>query len=111
RFRFYAELNDFLRHDPGRLEVVYRFAGNPSVKDAFEAQGVPHTEVELILVNGASVDFDYHLRNGDRVALFPTFRQLSPAPPTPLREPIFPPLRFICDVHLGRLARWLRRLG
>ena len=81
------------------------------MKDAIEAQGVPHTEVDLILVNGASVDFSYTLRPGDRVSVYPVFESLDIAPllrlrPAPLREP-----RFVCDVHLGQLARRLRLLG
>lgn len=111
-FRFYAELNDFLPdRGAGGRERVYRFTGTPSVKGAFEAQGVPHTEVELIVVNGASVGFDYSLRNGDRVALYPVFESLDVRPllrvrDAPLRRP-----RFVCDVHLGKLARSLRLLG
>ena len=38
-----------------------------SVKDLIESFGVPHTEVDLILVNGVSVGFDYRLQAGDRV--------------------------------------------
>ena len=38
-----------------------------------EALGVPHTEVELILVNGVSVDFAHRLRQGNRVAVDPKF--------------------------------------
>jgi hypothetical protein len=33
--------------------------------DELEALGVPHTEIDLILVNGKSVDFNYILQNGD----------------------------------------------
>lgn len=110
-FRFYAELNDFLPAASRGPERIYDFTGHPSVKDAFEAQGVPHTEVELIVVNGHSVGFDYSLRDGDRVALFPVFESLDIRPLLRVREA---PLRrscFICDVHLGKLARWLRLLG
>jgi uncharacterized protein with PIN domain len=109
-FRFFAELNDFLPPSAG-TERSYRFDGHPSVKDAFEAQGVPHTEVDAILVDGRPVGFDYHLRDGDRVALYPVFSRLGPITLPALREPLPRPARFVCDVHLGRLARWLRRLG
>ena len=50
-FRFYAELNDFLSFQHDR-DIVYPVARRASVKDAIEALGVPHTEVDLILVNG-----------------------------------------------------------
>jgi len=48
-FRFYAELNDFLHEDRSKRQLGYNFSGNPSVKDAIEAIGIPHTEVDLIL--------------------------------------------------------------
>jgi len=110
-FRFYAELNDFLPRRPGTGLVTYRFSGRPSVKDAVEALGVPHTEVDLLLVNGASVNFGHPLADGDRVAVYPVFEgfdiaSLSRLRPQPLRL-----TRFVLDVHLGKLARILRLLG
>jgi uncharacterized protein with PIN domain len=111
RFRFYEELNDFLPPARRKTEFIYTFNGNPSIKDAVEALGVPHTEADMILVNGASVDFSYHLKNNDAVSVYPVFEALDVAGATrlrvqPLREP-----KFICDVHLGKLARKLRMLG
>ena len=70
-FRFYEELNDFLPPESPRREHLYRFEGHPSVKNAIESQGVPHTEVDLILIDGRSVGFDYQLRDGDRVSCAP----------------------------------------
>lgn len=76
-----------------------------------EACGVPHTEVELIVVDGRSVGFDYQVRDADRIAVYPVFESFDVGPlvrlrPEPLRE-----VRFVLDVHLGRLARFLRLLG
>jgi uncharacterized protein with PIN domain len=110
-FRFYAELNDFLPPSPRAVERRYAFNGKPAVKDAIEAQGVPHTEVELILVNGAAVGFDFHLRPGDRIAVFPVFEALDIAPLVRLRDRPLRDIRFVLDVHLGKLARWLRLAG
>lgn len=110
-FRFYEELNDFLPPDQRKTAVTYRFTGRPGIKDAIEALGVPHTEVELIIVNGHSVRFDYRLRNGDRVAVYPMFESTDVTPLLRLREA---PLRnsvFVLDVNLGKLARRLRMLG
>ena len=72
---------------------------------------MPHTEVDLILVDGQSVGFERVLRGGERVAVYPVFERLDIAPlqhlrPQPLREP-----RFVLDVHLGTLARHLRMAG
>jgi uncharacterized protein with PIN domain len=111
RFRFYAELNDFLPPDRRAVEFIYSFDGHPGIKDPIEAIGVPHTEVELILVNGVSVGFDYQLRDGDSVSVYPVFESLDVSPliclrPEPLRHPAF-----VLDVHLGKLARRMRMLG
>ena len=64
--RLYAELNDFLPPRTRQQPLAHSFAGRTSVKDAIEAHGVPHTEIDLILVNGQSVDFSYLLDDGDR---------------------------------------------
>jgi uncharacterized protein with PIN domain len=109
--RFYAELNDFLPRQHRFATVVRRFDGEASVKDLIESAGVPHTEVDLVIVNGESVDFAYRVRDGDRIAVYPVFEALDIGPiasvrPEPLREP-----RFFADAHLGRLARHLRLLG
>jgi uncharacterized protein with PIN domain len=110
-FRFYAELNDFL--PPGRraVEFTHPFEGSPAVKDLIEAAGVPHPEVDLILVDGESVDFSHRVRDGDRISVYPVFETFDITPlvrlrPRPLRE-----TRFVLDTHLGRLARYLRLLG
>lgn len=110
-FRFYAELNDFLPQQRRQRSFSYVFRGHPAVKDAIEAMGVPHTEVDLILANQISVDFDYQLQAHDRVAVYPVFESFEIGPinrlrPRPLRDP-----KFVCDVHLGKLARRLRWLG
>ncbi|MCW5852583.1 MAG: Mut7-C ubiquitin/RNAse domain-containing protein [Anaerolineae bacterium] len=109
-FRFYAELNDFLPPSR-RQEFAYEFQGRGSVKDLIEALGVPHPEVDLILVNGVSVDFGCLVQDGDRVSVYPVFESLAIEPavrlrPHPLREP-----RFVLDVHLGKLTTYLRLLG
>jgi uncharacterized protein with PIN domain len=110
-FRFYEELNDFLPPDRRKVAFDYAFNGTPSVKDSIEAIGVPHPEVDLILVNGLSVGFDYLLKGGERVAVYPMFERVDIAPLTRLRsEPLREP-RFVLDVHLGKLARYLRLLG
>jgi len=110
-FRFYEELNDFLPPDKRKQSFAYTFNGHPAVKDSIEALGVPHSEVELIVVNSQSVGFSYQLQNNDRVAVYPVFESLDITPLVRLRES---PLRdpcFILDVHLGKLARLLRMLG
>lgn len=110
-FRFYEELNDFLPRESRKRDVELPIDRARSVKDAIEAAGVPHTEVDVVLVDGVSVDFAHLLRGGERVAVYPMFERLDIAPllrlrARPLREP-----RFVADVHLGKLARHLRMAG
>ncbi|HEY45086.1 MAG TPA: Mut7-C ubiquitin/RNAse domain-containing protein [Anaerolineae bacterium] len=110
-FRFYAELNDFLPPHRKRVIFSHAFDGQPSVKDTIEALGVPHTEVDLILVHGESVDFSYRIKDGDQVSIYPVFESIDITSvlrvrPQPLRE-----VRFVLDTHLGRLAGYLRMLG
>jgi uncharacterized protein with PIN domain len=110
-FRFYEELNDFLPPARRKRDFDQDFEGTPAVKDVIEAIGVPHTEIDLILVDGVSVGFDRRLAGGERIAVYPVFERLDISPlvrlrPRPLREP-----RFVADVHLGKLARYLRLLG
>jgi Uncharacterized conserved protein len=110
-FRFYEELNDFLPHTKVKVAFAYAFNGTPSVKDAIEAIGVPHVEVDLILVNGLSVEFAYRLQHNDYVSVYPTFETLDISDITRLREKPLRHPQFILDVHLGKLAKYLRMLG
>ncbi len=110
-FRFLGLLNDFLPRHWRHRPRPYRFNGHPGIKDPIEALGVPHSEVAAILVNGRPVDFRYQLRPLDRVYVHPVGERL-PALPLPALRPTLPePPRFVVDVNLGKLARWLRLLG
>ena len=109
--RIYAELNDFLPRDRRGRDFPCVLNGGPSIKHVVESLGIPHTEVEVLLVNGESVGFDRNLSDGDRVSVYPVFESMDVKPllrlrPEPLREP-----RFVLDVHLGKLALFLRLLG
>ena len=110
-FRFYEELNDFLPTDKRKIAFPYKFSGSPSVKDVIEAIGVPHTEVDLILVNGNSVKFCHKLSHGDHISVYPVFENLDISHVSRLRPKPLRKTRFIVDVHLGRLSRLLRMLG
>lgn len=110
-FRFYEELNDFLPKEKQKQEFCYSFSNNPSIKDAIEAIGVPHTEIDLILINGHSVDFAAQIEDGDHVAVYPVFEALDISPLIHLRSKPLRDTQFILDVHLGKLARYLRLFG
>ena len=109
--RFYEELNDFLPEEKRKKRFVHHYIDRTSVKDLIESLGVPHTEIDLILVNGKSVSFKYLINDGDDISVYPVFESfdISDAQhlrPKPLRKP-----KFICDVHLGKLSRYLRMVG
>ena len=111
QLRFYEELNDFLVPALRKVTFSHEFARRASVKDMIESFGVPHTEVDIILVNGHSVDFSCIVQDGDRISVYPVFESLDVSPlvrlrPAPLRSPAF-----VLDSNLGRLARYLRLLG
>jgi uncharacterized protein len=80
-------------------------------KHMIEALGVPHTEVELVLVNGESVGFERRAADGDRVAAYPKFETLDITPLLRVRERPLRRIRFVADAHLGGLAHLLRMTG
>jgi len=109
--RFYEELNFFLKKEQYKKTIQTEAAPGQTVKDLIESFRIPHVEVDLVLVNGESVDFSYQVREGDKISVYPVFENLDISPinhlrPEPLREPAF-----ISDVHLGTLSRRLRILG
>jgi uncharacterized protein with PIN domain len=104
-------LNDFLPEKKRKVTFTVNFNGNPAVKDVIESLGVPHTEVDLILINSRSVDFDYQLKTGDNVSVYPVFESLDISNVTHLRKKPLRLSKFILDVHLGKLANYLRMLG
>lgn len=107
RFKFHTTLNDFLQKQEQESWINYSFRDLPAIKDAIEAMGVPHPEVNAIVVNGHEVDFNYKLQPGDEVEVYPKgyTTTINLIPNYSL------PYRFVLDVHLGKLARLLRLLG
>lgn len=110
-FRFYGELNDFLARERRGHAFTTPCARAATTKHMVEALGVPHTEVELVLLNGTPTGLDDILEEGDRVAVYPRFTTLPVADVA--RLALRPPgrVRFVADAHLGGLARLLRMAG
>jgi uncharacterized protein len=109
--RFYEELNYFIDKKQYKKEIEFEYRKNRTVKNIIEAFGVPHTEVDLVLVNSKSVSFDYVVKDRERISVYPVYesfniKEVSKVRPFPLRK-----LKFILDVHLGRLAKFLRLCG
>lgn len=109
--RFYEELNDFLPPKWQKKTFSYNYGLPGSVKDLVESLGVPHTEIDLILANGHSVDFSYQVQTGDQISVYPVFESLDISPLVKLRPEPLRTIRFVLDTHLGRLAAYLRLLG
>jgi len=111
KFRFYAELNELLPEKKRFSDQKIDFNGRQTVKHLIESQGIPHTEVDLILANSRSVGFDYIPLEGELISVYPVFETFDVSTinhlrAKPLREP-----KFVLDGHLGRLASYLRMLG
>ncbi len=111
QIRFYAELNDFLPAARRKVTFQHCFKQSGSIKDMIENLGVPHTEIDLILVNSESVDFNYLVQGGEHISVYPLFESLDITTVTHLRPRPLREIRFVLDAHLGRLAAYLRMLG
>lgn len=109
--RFYEELNDFLPESKKKSDFEISFKKNPSIKHIIESHGVPHSEVDLILVNSISVPFSYKIKNKDRVSIYPKFETLNIETVTKLKKEPLRNTKFILDVHLGKLSHYLRMAG
>lgn len=119
-FSFHEELNDFLPRERRGRTFASECARRATTKHMIEALGVPHTEVEAVLVNGEQSGFDRVLQDGDRVSVYPRFEvmevphggvQEAGAALERLRERPRARMRFVADAHLGGLARLLRMAG
>ncbi len=110
-FHFDSELNHFLPPSKRQVRIEHFFNDRASIKDMIEALGVPHPEVDCIEVNGESVDFSYIVQDGDIINVYPIsaatkISVFSQVRPKPLKI-----IRFVLDIHLGKLASSLRLLG
>ena len=110
-FRFYEELNDFLPENRRKTDFEAPLKGKRSIKDMIESLGVPHTEVDLILVNNRSVDFRYILQDNDQVSVYPVFELLNITGLTRLRKIPLRRNKFIADINLGNIVKYMRALG
>jgi len=115
--RFYDELNDFLVQNQRDADFDVELKKVRSVKDLIESVGIPHTEIDVIIVNGESVGFNYQVHPGDNISVYPVFDSLhdsifiDPSALHHCQPKQLGDTRFVLDVHLGRLAAYLRMLG
>mgnify|MGYP003551685548 FL=1 len=111
KLRFYQSLNDFIRPALRHAAINFPLDRKASIKDMIESFNVPHTEIDLILVNGSAVDFSYIVQTGDDIQVYPAGENVNATELPQLRPALPQPLKFVVDVNLGKLARNLRLLG
>ena len=107
-FQFFLSLNNFLPPADKNVLLNYKFKDNPAIKDAIEALGIPHTEVDVVVVNKFPVNFSYRLNDLDRVEVYPVKADSVYNKRDSLTPDYIYPLAFIADVNLGKLAKSLR---
>lgn len=106
--RFYGDLNGFLYENHNGKSFERALPESTSVKDLIEGCGIPHTEVDLISADGDFVDFSFTIQGGERVSVYPFFNSLDIDPSKRLQKPRLSNPKFVVDVNLGKLARYLR---
>jgi uncharacterized protein len=109
RLKFHDDLTFFLKSKTN-IGVIERNLGEKtSVKDVIESCGVPHPEVDLILVSKEPVDFSYPIVKDADIDIYAVQSRYLLL--TEKRLQVGFVKRFVADGHLGTLARNLRLLG
>lgn len=109
--RFYEELNDFLPPRKRKKQFLHALKTRQSVKDLIESYGIPHTQVDLIIVNGKSVNFFYSVKPDDEISVYPVFESFDIKNVTHLQQAPLRKTKFILDANLNKLAHYMRMFG
>lgn len=109
RLNLHGDLDFFVRSGARGRRIERSLSEKTSVKDVIEACGVPHPEIDLILVNGQPVDFHYGITNAADIEIYPVGPQSTQFKEKRLQ--LATNAAFVADGHLGQLARNLRLLG
>jgi uncharacterized protein with PIN domain len=109
RLNLHGDLDFFLRSKAHRRSVERNLTEKTSVKDVIESCGIPHPEVDLILINGKAVDFNYAVTDDADIAVYPP--RIECPDSIEKRLQVYTISRFVADGHLGKLVRDLRLLG
>jgi hypothetical protein len=110
-FRFYEELNQYLPENKRKRDFKVSLERTCSVQTAIVSLGVPLSEIDLILVNGESVNFSQDLYGNERVSIYPVFELLNIENVTHLRKIPLRRLKFITAGNLFDLAQRMNELG
>jgi uncharacterized protein len=109
RLCFHGDLHAFLGSKAGDAVIERQLVEKTSIKDIIESCGVPHPEVDLILVDEQTVGFNHTLANDAKVVVFPVESRDTYC--TDKRLQTVGISIFVADGHLGGLTRNLRLLG
>ncbi len=108
---FHAELNHFLPRQQKEVRISHYFEERASIKDMIESLGVPHPEIDFIKVNDEYVDFSYIVADEDIINVYPISSRSDITPSVSVSPKSLSIIRFVLDIHLGKLATSLRLLG
>jgi uncharacterized protein len=107
RIRFHDGLDYFLKSNRFDQPVTRIVPSRSSVKDIIESCGIPHPEVDLILVNQQPVEFRFRIELDCAIDVYPfSSRHIASSRLQNRGIRIF-----VADGHLGKLVRDLRLLG
>ena len=110
-FNFHGALNFFLSRRQKHKPITHEVNRRASVKDMIESFGVPHPEIECIIINGESVGFEAIIQPNDVIHVYASSSETDLDSWVSLRAPYPNRPKFILDTHLGRLAAYLRMMG
>lgn len=111
RLQFHGELKDLLNGTADLGENCRDLDRLAPVKDLIESQGVPHTEVGLIVSGGTERSFVYTPARGEIVDVFPHTLPVDLSLPSVLFPEPFEEATFVVDVNVARLSGLLRLTG
>ncbi|HEX8280276.1 MAG TPA: Mut7-C RNAse domain-containing protein [Chthoniobacterales bacterium] len=106
--QFDPELRFFLRKEERGGTVTRVLKEKTSIKDVIEACGVPHPEVNRIIIGGRAVSFEHQVETSAEVFVSSIFDAFGASGDSLQLRHVG---RFVADGHLGKLARDLRLLG
>ncbi len=109
--RFYGPLKELLSKKRRSSAFKRILPESTSVKDLIEGCGVPHTEVDLVLVNGKRAAFEDLIQGGERISVYPVFLSLELPESDHMQIRTLQSPSFVVDVNLGKLAGYLRIAG
>ncbi len=117
RIEFWGQLKELVKYDAKKIikqskqKIVfdYPITRRASIKDIIEALGVPHTEVGEIKNGQKKIDFKYIVSSKAKISVFPHEIPLNPN--NYLFEEPIEEYKFITDVNVGKLTKYIRLLG